>query len=131
RTDAVDADGVQHGLLVLRHHGLDVQATADGVVGRGLPHAAGLVGPCPDTGDVAAGRDDHLGVAVRADRVLDLDPRVVERGVCAVVHRDVAAPLLDLLHRHAGRGVQDRHAVAVLLAVADQRGLHGLPQPEV
>ena len=59
-------------------------------------------------------------------RVVDLDPRVVERGVAAV--RDqvgVVAPLLHLLRAEVRRRVDDRHAVLHPLAVRDQALLHG------
>src|SRR6478735_4048950 len=39
RPDAVDADRVQHGLFVLRDAVRHIQAAADGVVGRRLPHS--------------------------------------------------------------------------------------------
>ena len=50
---------------------------------------------------------------------------------CESYIADVAAPLLDLLRRHARGRVEHGHAVRLALAVVDQGELHGLPESEV
>src|SRR5690606_29693965 len=111
RADRVDADRVEDALLVLRDCALDVEDATERVVGRGLPHAAGLVGARPQAGDVARRRDEDLRVAVGTRGVLDLDPRVVHRGESRVVLGDVAAPLARLLRGAPRRGANGRDAV--------------------
>ena len=81
------ADRVEQALLGLGDVHLDVERTAHDLVGRRLPDAAGVVGAGPDAGHVTARRDEDLDVAVGGGRVVDLDPRVVQRGELRVVHR--------------------------------------------
>src|SRR5207248_2494158 len=119
--DAVDAHRVEQRLLVGGRLELQVDTAADRLVGRRLVHAALAVDPRPDAGDVARGRHaDRLA----SDGIVDADPRVVERGVRRVVARLVHTPVLDGLWLHAGRSVEDGHAVAVALAVVDHGRLH-------
>ena len=66
-----------------------------------------------------------------AERVEDLDPRPVERGVLGVVAGLVDPPLLDLLGVEAGRRVEDGDPVAHQLAVGDHRQLDRLDPLEV
>src|SRR5205085_12249071 len=50
--DAVDPDRVEQVVLALGDLGLEAEGAADGLVGRGLVYAPGVVVASPDAGDV-------------------------------------------------------------------------------
>ena len=85
-----------------------------------LVHAARRVRAAPQAGHVAGRRDHHRLVG---QRILDLDPRVVQRRELRVVAGGVHPPLEDLLREHVRRAIEDRHAVAGVLAVGDHLAL--------
>src|SRR5215218_5969434 len=55
--------------------------------------------------------------------IRDLKPRVIKRGVTRVVARPARAPVEDLARGQPRRAVEDRHAIARVLAMGDQLAL--------
>ena len=86
-------------------------------------HAARVIAARPDAGHVAARRNE---VRLPGERVEHFDPGPVEGGVLRVVAGLVDPPFADLLRVEAGRGVENRDAVAHQFAVRDHRQLDGL-----
>src|SRR5579872_1430202 len=74
-TEAVDAFGIEHGLLAAVDHLLEAQGEGNDLVGRCFIHATINIAASVDASDEAAGRQIYL---LARDRVENAYPRVIE-----------------------------------------------------